>query len=643
MAPILRPVAVAHRSSVQPVRQSRTRVTSYRESSDEDGSEYDEQDQTSYRVRRQRIRDRSDSSESFGRSRSPPMNGGSSKTKSRRVTRSSSTRNKRVLVNQKETKSLRKRSGKPDVQVDERMALSSPPWQTLPYHVLHEILATVPESNPRHLKWLLDVSCMCRSFFEAGVDVLYYSPLLYPRGRLTRLLNLLSQPQERLSTNYQNKIKRLDVNMSEFSTRKSDLSQFVSHTPQLRHVRLFFSDDRDSFQTVSLPDWETFFDILDTNNVRLHSWQWCFKINEISSLDSSEFTAFHMRPSFSTLRSLEWADTLSVYNLLDNEEAIKNIFGSMSVLPSLERLVFRNCCMHSPSDESPFLSAMQLNPNLRSLTLDHCHIDQPGLEIFLSIRGKGLRDLSMRHIPDVTMAFTSRLAHYCPNLVVFRMGFMSEEEPDSTLNESSSDKARASRTPSWPPTLQVLNLDRPGRWSMDDSVNIFNSIIQSTPDLRDLRVLKISASIDIPWRYRAAFRENWVHKLESVFLRSSSPPSTPYPPTGTPHFFSEKASSEPYVSQSRPTRHSSRIAEKQADGGNDQVTSHTSGVNNSADVTSAEDPIYVHGMCDVVEIRIDNLRPTGHIVTAEDFADSEISGDDDWDGDDEEVVDTYAW
>ncbi|KAL2066688.1 hypothetical protein VTL71DRAFT_2760 [Oculimacula yallundae] len=50
----------------------------------------------------------------------------------------------------------------------------------------------------------------------------------------------------------------------------------------------------------------------------------------------------------------------------------------------------------------------------------------------------------------------------------------------------------------------------------------------------------------------------------------------------------------------------------------------------------------VQGMCEIVEVRIDNLRPTETQVTEADFLDDEISGDDDWNGEDP-AEDGYAW
>lgn len=53
---------------------------------------------------------------------------------------------------------------------------------------------------------------------------------------------------------------------------------------------------------------------------------------------------------------------------------------------------------------------------------------------------------------------------------------------------------------------------------------------------------------------------------------------------------------------------------------------------------------FVQGMCEVVEVRIDNLRPMEEQLNENDFLDEEASGDDDWDGDDTAHGDSaYAW
>lgn len=57
-----------------------------------------------------------------------------------------------------------------------------------------------------------------------------------------------------------------------------------------------------------------------------------------------------------------------------------------------------------------------------------------------------------------------------------------------------------------------------------------------------------------------------------------------------------------------------------------------------------EAKLYVQGLCDVVDILIDNLRPTEEQLNEDDFLDDEVSGDEDWNGDDDMPGDNrYAW
>jgi hypothetical protein len=57
-----------------------------------------------------------------------------------------------------------------------------------------------------------------------------------------------------------------------------------------------------------------------------------------------------------------------------------------------------------------------------------------------------------------------------------------------------------------------------------------------------------------------------------------------------------------------------------------------------------EDELYVQGLCEVVDVLIDNLRPTEEQLNEDDFLDEEASGDEDWNGDDDMIGDDrYAW
>ncbi len=62
------------------------------------------------------------------------------------------------------------------------------------------------------------------------------------------------------------------------------------------------------------------------------------------------------------------------------------------------------------------------------------------------------------------------------------------------------------------------------------------------------------------------------------------------------------------------------------------------------DSVDCEAELYIQGLCDVVDVLIDNLRPTEEQLREDDFLDEEVSGDEDWNGDDDMPGDGgYAW
>ena len=60
--------------------------------------------------------------------------------------------------------------------------------------------------------------------------------------------------------------------------------------------------------------------------------------------------------------------------------------------------------------------------------------------------------------------------------------------------------------------------------------------------------------------------------------------------------------------------------------------------------SDGEEGLYVQGLCEIVDVLIDNLRPTEEQLNEDDFLDEEASGDEDWNGDDDMIGDDrYAW
>ncbi|KAK2751341.1 hypothetical protein FQN55_001076 [Onygenales sp. PD_40] len=690
MAPSLRPLPVHPReASSRPVRSSRKRVKTYREtSSDEEDSaflddtdSYDsvESNVLASPVRRPLTRPEDTQEESLPHQIAQKLlEASSAPSLPKRVTRTSSTRAKRALFAKNTPRSAASRSPKKQklhVQSHPVYQGVIPPWQELPYHVLADIFkytfslsgARTLAEVTRSVRWLLNTSRLCRAFFEPAIATLYYSPPLFPPSRLAGLLNLLQQPQEALFTNYRAKIKRLDILFRHYHSRHLDISQLVALTPQLKHLRLHDSTELDLPPPLNTSyrsqNWDNFLDALDENGIRLHSWEWNGDFFSPARLfQPRTITAVHNRPAFNTLRSLRLFNLAPTPVNTTNSNAPSNepkpgetLASTLSLLPDLRELEFHGCL----NVDDDLLSSLSLN--LRSLTLVSCnHVSSPNLGIYLARHGRSLRVLVLEHNRYLNMSFTVNLAEWCPRLQVFMMdlNFSSPRYYTHDVDPYFDELFYDSEVPSWPSTLQTLKLERLRKWEISTAVLFFDSLINSAPQLKDLRTLVMSAILEIGWRDRAKFRKEWVGKLERTYLRKSPPPnpsrkSVPKmialhgntSPDG-PRPLDSKAEANPESPSRGGHRQSKRIAEQKSVENSDDEPFELARPENAANgdtSSSANDNVPIQGMCDVVEIRVDNLRPADYLLTNDNFEDEEISGDEDWSGQDPDDGDGYAW
>ena len=123
----------------------------------------------------------------------------------------------------KNKSSFSKKRIKHDSSLVNDISQTIPPWQSLPYHILFEILlqATYPSPNEKWearsdmARWLVNLACLCREFQEPALAALYYCPPLFPSSKCHALVNLLSTPRDSLLINYAGKIKVAKLNVDE--------------------------------------------------------------------------------------------------------------------------------------------------------------------------------------------------------------------------------------------------------------------------------------------------------------------------------------------------------------------------------------------------------------------------------------------
>lgn len=708
MAPALRP-APAPQSS-RPVRSSRKSIKSYREE-----STYNEDGQDSLappvqRPRRSNLQPPFWSSDSAalssdindsGSDFSAPGRGAHKQLLNSLRSSKQPARSKRPLSSTKSFKYAKNISSRKRRRVERGTEKGSqndvtptfpgesgviPPWQNLPYLLLFDIFIRASQplydrgfvSRQPSIQWLLDVSRLCRSFYEPAMAALYYSPPLFPASRCHRLLNLLEMPQEHLTTNYRCLIKQLDVDVPQLLFYKNgpslgyfDLGKLLQLTPQLRHLNLYHRDDLilntdGRFLPVASSRWSYpsgIFDTLDGNNIRLRSWDWNGRFLESAKL-LELIGEIHFRPVFHHVQELRLLNISGDEKAEDDERISQHVLASaLSSLPNLRSLHFERCSIVGDT------LLAKLPSELRTLSITNCsEVTSDNLGIFLSSHGRALRELFLSQNRHLNLSFTVNLAEWCPQLKALGVDLTFYDPMFHDVEPHFENLLVDADIPSWPATLQSIELNQLRKWNDKTASNFFQSLVKEAPNLPDLRSLVIKAILKIGWRDRATFRDRWIKRIENAFLRKSAPPDPNLrsvssllkqcPAEQRPGLsekseerqgkYPTRASSFQEISHSSAspiptTRKSSRIARQMLSSLSAEQSSQSNDSRRSSESDISRGKMNVQGMCDVVLIRIDNLRPSEAQFKEADFLDEELSGDDDWDGTDPVPRDGYAW
>ncbi|KAI9807539.1 MAG: hypothetical protein M1825_005479 [Sarcosagium campestre] len=614
--------------------------------------------------------------------------------------------------------------------------VTSTPWQSLPYHIWYEIFEIVRDSGgpaigypglqQPPLKLLIRVARLCRAFYEPAISAVYHSPaLLHLRPQY--LLAQLEKPQGDLMVNYRTKVKRLEIEIKSTFRRwvPGDviipLNELIRFTPQLRDLELYHEGDRPPFRFTlgGASKWTypaDLFQTLDDCGIRLRSWRWNILMFRNSLMIEpprraavtpapEDLRDIHLRRAFQSLRRLalvnfrvSTAPPRSLVRLL-GETAEDFLAVAIKALPNLDHLEFESC------DIANETLLPQLPEGLRSLSLINCErVTSEHLQSFLYWQGRELRSLTLNHNQSLSLSFLPDLAVSCPKLETFVMD-LNYFDPRFDLSPNNNQPhyqilMLPRDVPTWPRSLQVLELTHLRNWNVEIADMFFGSLTEAAQTLPNLRRLVLRAILKTGWRDRANFRDAWMRKLNHVFLRKTNPPD--------PHMSSLRSrmgqqsmvqvqlprkaemstddfdgdehdemapitdigdimmASSRDVSASNGTatrRRSSRISrpvhldEDSANEGSERPVRLTRVVakrlqqypgDPGGEVASRrvrfDDKVPRQGMCDVVDVRIDNLRPRQNHFDEGDFLDDEASGDEDWDGDDMDLDDErYAW
>ncbi|KAI4198369.1 MAG: hypothetical protein LQ350_005306 [Teloschistes chrysophthalmus] len=441
---------------------------------------------------------------------------------------------------------------------------------------------------------------------------------------------------------------------------------------------------------------DTFSTLTSTANLRLVEWTWNGKLAQQSGLPMAEFNRIHQSNAFKTLEHLTFTSSTSMFGLewfghaagaFSHLKAItltnlEDDMQSIKLLPkTLEHLDISN----SSSLDAVILTEFMAShgAKIRELVLNHNDsVDLSFLQTLAS---------SCPILERLKMDLTFYNTHFT---------FKDSEPKFETL-------LVPDVTPTWPSGLQRLEMFHLRKWDTAAAYTFFSSLVESAENLADLRHIDIKASLgESNWRDRISFRNKWISRMENVFKRVSPPPdprlqslslfqthrkeirqscitvSTSGFKVRDSDRFSHIEVQSPNVSSNtsgdsdtplaskrrstrttrsgnqatdfyrenrksrRPRKRKNRISEDSSSTEEDSALEDNSlsqhPQNDLGD--EADKELFVQGMCDVVRVVIDNLRPTETHLNEGDFLDDEISGDEDWVGDDDgDRGEGYAW
>lgn len=425
----------------------------------------------------------------------------------------------------------------------------------------------------------------------------------------------------------------------------------------------------------------------------IHGW------NTFSRLRKVSFVNFQV-PSLKEEKDWNHPEVIE-----EDKAYINLVASSLTSITNLKHLVVES----STLVDGQFLSL--LPKSIEYLEVINCwEVTAEILSDHLVTHGRHLRGLTLHHNQSLALTFLPLLGKHCPELRELSIDLLTynHHEYYKDSDPAYATLLTVRDVPAWPKTIEVIEIEQMAKWDVETAEMFFSSFVDQAPNLPKLRQIYIKAMLDVPWRQRSEFRDKWVRKLKRVFLRKTTRPR-PYhslvqwPLSGDGHVVERVELSNADVDDEASLRRSTRIAShvvapvpilavneapqdtrkrkrtftsttrglrqrKRADlSYRDPDTDEDLDLEESEESEQeaaqedpsplssppaspsprSEDEVFVHGLCDVVNIRFDNQKPREFQWGVEDFLDNDTHDSDDaeWTADREvdDEEDNYAW
>ncbi|KAI0874225.1 hypothetical protein GGS24DRAFT_352212 [Hypoxylon argillaceum] len=422
----------------------------------------------------------------------------------------------------------------------------------------------------------------------------------------------------------------------------------------------------------------------------LKSWRWNSRLAPVD-LALDHLANIHALPSFRRLRKLAFVNyqlpSTTQFSARAREsqeaqnkdlQAIAHLAASISALPDLQHLVIESSTLANGS------LLERLPKTLTHLELVNCwEITSDDLSTFLMSHGNSLVHLTLKHCQSLSLGFLPVLGTSCPNLAHLEvdLSYFRHHESYADNKPEYATLLEADQVPTWPSSIQSIEIINMRNWTKEAAEMFFDSLMNNAKALPNLRRLEFKVILNIEWRQRQEMRRSLADQMTRIFKRKSRPPGerrTLRQPNETKLRDADEIDTSrsvvrrssritgPVVAQNKPSSSSHKRTAAKAlpvrknlrplkstsstfdaddeDSSEDELSLADAGTRQSKGRTSAAKAAgsrgeeFIHGLCDVVDIQVDNQRPAERQYDMDDFMDSPDRSETEWNSDEDDVV-----
>lgn len=458
------------------------------------------------------------------------------------------------------------------------------------------------------------------------------------------------------------------------------------------HLRWRFDKD-DLFEGLEPTLEDEYSDGGRSTTTALRSWRWNSRLTP-PTLSLDRLSEIHALPSFQRLRKLAYVNyqlpsttklsaraRQSQYAQDSDKQAIAHLAASISALPDLRHLVIESSTLANGT------LLERLPKTLTHLELVNCwEITSEDLSAFLVSHGNSLVQLTLKHCQSMSLGFLPVLGTSCPNLkhLEVDLSYFRHHESYADNKPEYATLLGVDDVPTWPSSIQSIEIINMRNWSREAAEMFFDSLMKNAKFLPNLRRLEFKVILNIEWRQRQEMRQALADQMTQVFKRKSSPPknirslrqyrelkklkssdqplASKFPRQSTrvmdhlesaqktPNKDDASTPSRVEPSKPRPIKRSLRLSKAtptfdadDEDSSEDELSlGHTRPPRREGRTATAKEAglrgsRFIHGLCDVVDIQVDNQRPAERQFDMEDFLDSPEESDPEWNSDEDDV------